>query len=103
MLLECSHCGQRYLPIHEWKHRCKPPYLVFCEELGETELDAVSIRTSDAEDAAKEFVERYDAEDLRIATQESRLRVHVRDNGVWQVYVVTGSIKAHYYAEREAT
>lgn len=89
----------------EWdvgQHRCKPAFLVWCEEQGATEDDAETIHAHDAEDAAEKWADRDDrsSAEYLIVAQKWEPTVTVKDqrDGEMKRFIVTGEAVPSYSA-----
>lgn len=94
----------------EWdvgNHRCKPTFLVWCEEQGECEDDARTIYAHDAESAAQKWADQEDHEsaEYSIVAQKWEPTVTVQDqrDNELKWFIVSGEAVPSYSATEVAT
>jgi hypothetical protein len=96
---KCERCGDplAWLP----SHTCKPVFLVWYPDNGETEEDASEFREYDAEAAAEAWADDYERRcaEYRIAAGESTVEVMVKaSDGAVTRWSVSGECVPQYYA-----
>lgn len=91
----CATC-KRWVGVYDL-HECPPEWLIWCPETGDEE-DAKPVRAHDAESAAVEFAERWDARSDYVILGGSETVFHVKGRGEVYRFAVAGESVPQYTA-----
>jgi hypothetical protein len=92
---KCTKCGEYDFSS---THKCPLKWKVFhIEYMGDEEFSV--IYAGDAQDAAKKYAEKYDADDDTLMQgEEIEVQVVPFDGGETKIFIVTGEAEPVYYA-----
>jgi hypothetical protein len=105
---ECKTCHALLLSYELQHHRCKPQWRAWTEDDGGVESGALTVRASDAEEAATEWAKRSDDDEEIVSRwqdegEETEVFVQPIEGGPVRKFYVHGEMVPTYHASKVKT